>query len=188
MRVSVLAVSAGATLAAMAVGLSWHHERDQAAAVRELTSEVAALRSQLASSAASASAPPAATCAGLRTAETEVPVGGAVDAGPASVAARAPGLIVPRGEAPLPPVVIEPRVGDGGRPMSAEQAASLARATDLVDAALRRGTITRAEMASLRARIDAAGRSEETEALRAEIADAINQGQVVAERPPAVWH
>jgi hypothetical protein len=187
MRVSVLAVSAGATLAAMAVGLSWHHERDQAVAIRDLTSEVSALRSQLANPAASASAAPTATCAGLRTADAET-AGGAPDAGVSSIAARAPGLVVPRGEAPLPPVVIERRVGDGGRPMSAEQAASLARATDLVDAAIRRGTITPAEMASLRARIDAAGRSEESEALRAQIADAIDQGSVVAERPPAAWH
>ncbi len=184
MRVSVLAVSAGATLAAMAVGLSWHHERDQAQAVRELTGEVSALRAQLAASAAAPT--PAATCEGLRPADEAA--AGAVDAGVAGVAGRPSGVVVAKGNPPLERVVIEPRVGDGGRPMSAEQAASLARATDLVDAALRRGTITPAEMASLRARIDAAGRSEESEALRAQIADAINQGQVVAERPPPTWH
>ena len=101
---------------------------------------------------------------------------------PTSVRAFPAGIVIP----PIP--TIEPRVGDGGRPASTQHAAALASATDLVDAALRRGTLSRSEMAILRSSIDAAGRSEESEALRAEIADAIDQGAVVAERAPAVWH
>ncbi len=180
------ALSVGATLAAAGIGLTWHHERDQAEAVRELTHEVAALRAQLAtsSSASAAPAPSSTLCAD------------SADAGSASFATRArvpPSLSSPLAAsapvgsgAPLP--ASDPRLGDGGGPQTPAQAAALASATDLVDAALRRGTISRAEMSILRARIDAAGRSEESEALRAEIADAIDQGVVVAERPAPVWH
>ncbi len=192
MRASVLAVAAmslGATLAAGAIGLVWHHERDQADAVRELTQEVAALRAQLAAGSSTACTA-SATAEAPRAADTAAT---AVAAAPTVTSAR--GLVgavypgPPGASVFIPPVPpIEPRFGDGGRPMSAAQTAALASATDLVDAALRRGTLSRTEMAILRARIDAAGHSEESDALRAEIADAIDQGAVVAERAPAVWH
>jgi hypothetical protein len=193
MRASAFAVAAmslGATLAAGAIGLTWHHERDQADAVRELTQEVAALRAQLAAGGStactSAAAPEAALPAVVPTAVAAAPsVAPAGPRGPVGAVVAVPAaasVVIP----PVPP--IEPRFGDGGRPMSAAQSAALASATDLVDAALRRGTISRSEMAILRARIDAAGHSEESDALRAEIADAIDQGAVVAERAPAAWH
>jgi hypothetical protein len=66
---------------------------------------------------------------------------------------------------------------------TAEQEAALARANDLVDTALQRKTITRADVASIRRELAAAGASDEAGQLRSRIAAAVNARQLVPDGP-----
>jgi hypothetical protein len=66
---------------------------------------------------------------------------------------------------------------------TAEQEAALARANDVLDDALRRRSLTRADVDQLRGELAAAGPSDEAQEIRRKIAAAVNRKELVPDGP-----
>jgi len=166
-----------AALAAATFGLLLQRERAHSAEMRALTHEIAALRADVAERPpASGNGPPVpfVRC-GFDSDTIQAMAGALATAGGHQAPGPAP-RDVARDPAKDPPGVEPPR--------TSEQEAALASATETVNGILKSGRVGPAEMARMGQQIAMAGPSPQTDALRAEIAQAINEGKLVYERHP----
>ena len=158
--------------AAAALGFTLHRERVHGAEIQALTKEIAGMRADLAADRGPASAPPPvfARC-GVDAEQIQ-----AIAVGVGAVLARAPAAATPGGG--------RHDVAEPAAERTTEQEVALASAGEAVESIIRRGgTLTRGDMMKVQAQIAAAGDSAESDALRAKIAQAINLGKIIPERP-----
>jgi hypothetical protein len=167
-----------AVLAAATLGLLVYQQRAHGAEIRALTKELAALREDVAdrtASATNAPPPPFARC--TFDSETVQAIAGAV------------GQVVGRGGPPVPTPNARAATPDpqGLEPArTKDQEAALATATEAAGQIVKQGRATPADLSRLGQQIALAGESPETDALRAQISQAINDGKLVLDRHPGM--
>jgi hypothetical protein len=93
--------------------------------------------------------------------------------------ARAVGLVLARAPSSASPPSNGPRDAGGEAPEDPEQEVATAHARDLVEAAIRRRTLTQDDVTQIRRELIAADSPSEAERLRLSIAAAINRGELV---------
>jgi hypothetical protein len=163
-----------AVLAAATLGLLVHVEHAQGAEIRALETQVKALRADVADRSAEPP-PPVARCA--FDSDLVQSIATAVSRAVARPGASATGPTEPGAPGAAPPGVEPPR--------SNEQELALAGASEGLGEILKRGKATPADLARIGQQISLAGSSAETDAMRAQLSKAINDGKLTIDRHPA---
>ncbi len=159
---------ATAALAAAALGTSWHRERAHGAELQALTRQLSAIRADVA----------ALDDPGRVDARTlATPTRCSYDADTVQALAAAISATL---RSALPAATRTPETPAA---RTAEQDEALVRATDMVDSFIASGRMSLADANALRAVSSAAQAPREAEALGAKIAQAVNEGKLVVERP-----
>jgi hypothetical protein len=162
---------ATAALAAAAMGTSWQRERAHGAELQALTRQLSMLRADVASL----------DDAGRVEGRTQAaPARCSYDADTVQALSAAVAATLRNTQ---PTTTVKPETPAA---RTAEQDEALVRATDMVDSFIASGRMSLADQNALGAASAAAGAPREALALRAKIAQAVNEGKLVVERPPFI--